>query len=331
MNLMENSQKINFSSIIFFSISALIFLFILSLCMGSVKISFSELISSFSDKESASYRILRFVRFPRAMAAFLCGTALSVSGLLIQSVLQNPLGSPNVLGMNSGAGFFVILWTAFFSESFYFLPLAAFLGAFLSLLLVTVLGKKAGSSKHSILLAGVALNTFLVAISDGITVLIPDTIFSRNSFKIGTLSGVQMNLLIPAGTVIILSLILSFLIHNRLEILSLGDESATSLGMNVERNRFLFLILSALLCGAGISFAGLVGFVGLIVPHSARMILGGNQMKKLIPLTAILGADLVLLCDLISRLPSHELPVGILLSILGGPYFFYLLVKNGKK
>ena len=308
-------------------LAILLLLIFFSLSFGAVQIPLSEIFSSLNEPESATYRILRFIRLPRTLGAILCGTALSVSGLLIQSVLQNPLGSPNVLGMNSGAGLCVILCGAFFERAL-FLPAAAFFGAFASLLFVSILSKKAGASKSSIILSGVALNAFLIAACDAITILIPDTVYAKNSFRIGTLAGVQMDTLVPAAALIFSSLVLAFFLRNRIEILSLGDESAATLGMHVGRTRFFILILASVLCGAGISFAGLVGFVGLIVPHSARMILGGTEMKKLIPFAAVLGAILVLLCDLISRLPSHELPVGILLSAIGGPYFFFLLIKT---
>lgn len=311
-----------------FSICALLLLTLLSLCSGAVKVRPTEILTILEDKSSASYRIMRFIRIPRTLGAVLCGSALAVSGLLIQSVLHNPLGSPNVLSMNSGASLTVVLFSALLPGSFALFPLAAFSGAFATLIAVVALGKKAGSSKHSIILSGVAMNAFLTAVADAITVFSPTSVFSRNSFRIGSLSGVQMNIILPAGIVILASLSVAFILRNRIEILSIGDEAALSLGLDVEKMRFLVLILSSLLCGSAISFAGTIGFVGLIVPHSCRMILGGNEMKKLLPLTAVSGSILVLVCDTVSRLGPHEIPSGIFLSAIGGPYFFFLLVRE---
>lgn len=319
----------------------LFILMIFSLCLGSVLISLQELINSISDSESSFYRIIRFIRLPRIFSAILCGSALSVSGVLIQNTLQNPLGSPNVLGMNAGAGFFVIL-IASFSTSAQLLPIFAFLGAFFTLLLVTFLGKKVGGNqglaKHSLLLSGVALNAFLTALADGINVLIPDSIYSRATFRIGSLANIQTDVMFFAGIIIFLSILASFFLKNHLDILNLGDESAKSLGLNVEKIRFFALLLSALLCGAGISFAGLIGFVGLIVPHCSRILCKKFKSEKsrtgsLILVSVLLGSNLVLLCDLISRIAfaPYELPVGILLSLIGGVFFFYLLMKNRRK
>ena len=312
------------------TVAAIFLLVVLSLCLGAVHISFAELQASLSgDTSLPAYKILRYVRIPRVCAAILCGMALSASGAIIQSVLHNPLGSPNVLGMNAGAGLAVILCAAFVPFAPRVLPFAAFLGAFGTLLLVCALGKHAGNSKAAVLLAGVAANTCFVALADAVTVFVPDTIYSRAAFKIGSLSGVQLPVLAPAAVVIVLAIVTAFLLRNELDVLALGDESAHALGLPVGAMRFCALILAALLCGAGISFAGLVGFVGLIVPHCARMFVG-SEMRRLLPASVLLGAALVLLCDLLSRLvfAPHELPVGILLSVIGGPFFVMLLLKK---
>lgn len=311
---------------------AILVLIALSLCLGAVRVSVSDVCAVFGgDTASVAYKIVRFVRLPRVVAAVLCGAALASSGAIIQSVLRNPLGSPNVLGMNAGAGLCVIVCAAFVPFAPKLLPLAAFVGALLTLLLVCALGKRAGGSKASVLLSGVAATTFFTALADAVTVFVPDTIYSRTAFKIGSLSGVQLNVLAPAAVVIVLSIIIAFFLRHELDILALGDETSQSLGLPVGAVRFCALVLAALLCGAGISFAGLVGFVGLIVPHCARAFVGGD-MRHLLPASALLGAALVLLCDMLSRLvfAPYELPVGILLSLIGGPFFVVLLLKERK-
>lgn len=311
-------------------ILALFLLILLSLCLGAVHISYGELLSVLrGEREGTAYKIIRFVRFPRVCAAILCGSALAASGAIIQSVFHNPLGSPNVLGMNAGAGLSVILCAAFVPFAPRLLPFAAFSGAFVTLLLVCALGRRVGNSKATVLLAGVAANAFFVALADAVTVFVPDTIYSRTAFKIGSLSGVQMPVLVPAGIVIVISIVIAFFLRHELDVLALGDDTAHSLGLSVDAMRFAALVLAALLCGAGISFAGLVGFVGLIVPHCARRFVGA-EMRNLLPASVCLGAVLVLLCDLLSRLvfAPYELPVGILLSMIGGPFFVFLLLKK---
>ncbi|MBQ6781166.1 MAG: iron ABC transporter permease [Treponema sp.] len=325
---MKNAHRLSAFYVLTFC--AIIVLVMLSFSLGAVHISFAELTAALcGDTAGSAYKILRFVRLPRVCAAVLCGAALAASGAIIQSVLHNPLGSPNVLGMNAGAGLSVMVCAAFFPFVPNLLPFAAFFGAFVTLLLVCALGKHAGNSKTAVLLSGVAANTFFIALTDAVTVFVPDTIHSRTAFKIGSLSGVQMNVLVPAAVVIILSVIIAFFLRDELDVLALGDESAHSLGLPVGAVRFCALVLAALLCGAGISFAGLVGFVGLIVPHCARVFVGG-EMRRLLPASVLLGAALVLLCDLLSRLvfAPYELPVGILLSVIGGPFFVVLLLKE---
>ena len=311
---------------------SLVVLVVLSLCLGAVRLSPTTLLEALhGDETSAAYKILRYVRLPRTVAALLCGVALASSGAIIQSVLHNPLGSPNVLGMNAGAGLAGLVCAAWLPAATFALPLAAFFGAFCTLLLVCALGKKAGGAKASVLLAGVAVSTFFTALADCIIVLIPDTIYSRAGFKIGSLSGVQLAVLAPAAIVIALSFAVAFALRHEFDVLALGDESAQSLGLPVGAVRLAALVLAALLCGAGISFTGLVGFVGLIVPHCARFFVG-SSMKALLPLSALLGAVLVLLCDLLSRLlfAPYELPVGILLSLIGGVFFIVLLLREKK-
>lgn len=316
---------------------ALFVLFILiiaSLCLGAVNVPISEsvrAIFSFSEDSNAQ-KIVRFVRLPRTLAAILCGSSLSVSGAIVQTTLQNPLGSPSVLGMNAGAALFVIA-LSIFSASVVFLPLSAFLGAFLTLLAVLFMGKKAGGklalSRSSVLLSGIAANAFLSALSDALNALVPDTVYSRSVFRIGSLSGVQMEIVEAAGVVSIVAIFGAILFSPALDILYLGDESARTLGLNTQKTRSISLILASILCGSAVSVAGLISFVGLIVPHVVRLFAKKNSSAIFIS-SAILGADLVLFCDLASRLvfAPYELPVGVPLSLLGGPFFFALLVKR---
>ncbi|MBE6950945.1 MAG: iron ABC transporter permease [Ruminococcaceae bacterium] len=275
-------------------------------------------------------RIFWYARFPRTMACLLAGAALSAAGCVIQNVLANPLASPNIIGVNAGAGLAVTVCCAFGAVSGWIIAGAAFGGAFAAVLLVSLAAKMVGASRTTVILAGVAVNAFLGAVSDAVTNLVPDAAVLSSDFRVGGFGGVVSARLIPAGVLIVLALGAVFALHNELEILSLGEDTARSLGMNAARMRTLFLALAALLCGAAVSFAGLLGFVGLIVPHAVRRF-AGNECRRLLPLCALWGGAFVTVCDLMARLlfRPQELPVGILLSALGGPFFLYILSKRG--
>lgn len=300
-----------------------------SLFLGAAMLSPMELLSGTG---TVAGRIFWYARFPRTMACLLAGAALSAAGCVIQNVLANPLASPNIIGVNAGAGLAVTVCCAFGAVSGWIIAGVAFGGAFAAVLLVSLAAKMVGASRTTVILAGVAVNAFLGAVSDAVTNLVPDAAVMSSDFRVGGFGGVVSARLIPAGVLIVLALGAVFALHNELEILSLGEDTAKSLGMNAARMRTIFLALAALLCGAAVSFAGLLGFVGLIVPHAVRRF-AGNECRRLLPLCALWGAAFVTVCDLLSRLAfrPQELPVGILLSILGGPFFLYILAKRGTK
>ncbi|MEG0753447.1 MAG: iron ABC transporter permease [Angelakisella sp.] len=303
---------------------------VLSLCLGSVPIPLRQFFTVFQgDSSSASARILLYVRLPRTVAALFAGAGLAGAGVIIQSLLNNPLASPNIIGVNAGAGFFAVLCCALFPAVPQFVPFGAFLGALLAVLLVYAVAKRTGASRLTIVLAGVAVNSFLNAGTDTVHTFIPDALVGSNAFRIGGLSGLSVQTLRPACMMIALALVFAFLLRNELDILSLGDETAASLGLAVKRYRFLLLIAASCLAGASVSFAGLLGFVGLIVPHTARFLVG-SEARWLLPLSALMGAALLTICDLLARLvfAPYELPVGILLSFLGAPFFIWLLLHQ---
>jgi len=213
------------------------------------------------------------------------------------------------------------------------LPLAAFAGALFTTLLVYFIAKKTGASRITIILSGVAVSSFISAITDTILTLWSDTAISRTSFLIGGLSGVTMDMIKLPGVLILISFILLLILSYDMNVLSLGDDMAKSLGLNVAKYRFAFIVLSSLLSGSAISFAGLLGFVGLIVPHAARFIIGYDS-RLLVPVSALVGSLFTLLCDILARtlFAPYEVPVGIIMSFLGGPSSFtYYLNRGGKQ
>lgn len=302
-----------------------------SLCLGGAGLSLSQLWDALlCGPGTTAGRIFWYIRLPRTAACLLAGAALSAAGCVIQNVLSNPLASPNIIGINAGAGLAVTVCCALGAMSGWVIAGAAFSGAFLAVMLVSLAGRLAGGSRTSTILAGVAVNAFLGAISDSLTNLIPDAAVLSGSFRMGGFGSLSHTRLIPAGILILLALGLVLLLANELEVLSLGEETARSLGLNAAGMRALFLALAALLCGAAVSFAGLLGFVGLIVPHAVRRF-AGTRCRHLLPLCVLWGGAFVTVCDLCARLLflPQELPVGILLSALGGPFFLWLLFRQG--
>ena len=274
-------------------------------------------------------RIFWYVRLPRTLACLLAGAALAVSGAVIQGVLHNKLASPGIIGVNAGAGLAVTVCCAAGFLSGWAVAGAAFAGAMAAVLLVVGLARKTGASRTTVILAGVAVNAVLNALSEALTRLIPEIAMMSSEFRVGGFSAVSYPRLIPAGVLILASLIAVLTLCNELDVLDLGEEMAQGLGLSVQRTRSVFLILAALLAGSAVSFAGLLGFVGLLVPHGVRKLVGGEN-RHVLPLCALGGAGFVTLCDLACRMlfAPYELPVGIGMSVLGGPFFLVLLLRR---
>ena len=294
-----------------------------SLFLGAAALAPAELLTGTA---TAAGRIFWYVRVPRTAACLLAGAALSAAGFVIQNVLGNPLASPNIIGVNAGAGLAVTVCCAAGCLSGWAVAAAAFGGAFLAVLVVSAAARLAGAAPTTVILAGVAINATLGAMSDTVTNLVPDAGVLSSDFRVGGFGAVTTARLIPAGLLILLALGAALLLTNELEVLSLGDDTARSLGLNASRMRTVFLALAAVLCGSAVSFAGLLGFVGLIVPHAVRRF-AGTGCRRVLPLCALWGGTFVTVCDLAARLAFRpkELPVGILLSALGGPFFLYIL------
>jgi iron complex transport system permease protein len=303
----------------------------LSICIGSSRMSLGDVFRHlFIEKESTSHRILLQIRLPRTTAAALVGCCLAVSGCLLQGIMGNPLASPNILGISSGAGLAVVVILILMPDYYFLVTPAAFLGAFFTTFLVYLLAWKGGASPLRLVLSGVAVSSFLGAGSNTLMTLYPDRIQNVIGFMVGSLSQVtwaDVNRLWPYA---LFGFIGANIMANRLNILQLGDETAVSLGLKTERTRWVFIVISSLLAAASVSIVGLLGFVGLIVPHLTRLIIGNNA-RYLIPGSALLGALLVVLCDLLGRtlIRPLELPVGIIMALMGAPFFLYLLRKGG--
>ena len=296
---------------------------VLGVLFGSTHLSFSDIVNAIRNgfDSSPEARIFGFVRLPRTVASLVCGGALAVSGAVIQNVLNNRLASPSVIGVNSGAGLAVTLCTAFGIFGGWQLPLFSFIGAFLTVMLVSLGAKKWGASRGTVILIGVALNSLLGAISDSIVTFIPEVGVMSNA--------VTYSVVLVVLCAVAVGFIFLLLLSNDLDVIQLGEGSAKSLGMNVRFTRTVLLMLAALLAGCAVSIAGLLSFVGLIVPHIVRRLSDGKSIH-LIALSGLFGGGFVSLCDTFARtvFSPYEIPVGIIMAFLGAPFFIFLLLKG---
>ncbi|MDL2238341.1 iron ABC transporter permease [Christensenellaceae bacterium OttesenSCG-928-K19] len=301
-------------------------LFIVSMTKGAASVS---LVDVTNDMDIQTYNIIMYIRLPRTIAGLLSGAALAVSGLLLQTTLNNRLASPGIVGVNAGAGLFVVAAAILFPAVLQTKYLAAFAGALVTVLIIYAIARKTGATRVTLLLAGVAVGSLLSAFSDALVTLHPQVLPDKNAFFIGGFASVSSQSVMWAWPFIAFGLLIAVLLNRRLDVLALGDEMAASLGVRVELCRFLSILSAAALAAGAVSMAGLIGFVGLIVPNLVRMITPGGH-RFTIPLAALLGAALVLFCDILARLLfiPYEIPVGILLSVIGAPFFIYILFKK---
>ena len=305
----------------------------LSLCVGSQGVALPRLLAALraGDPADPVRRIVLYVRLPRMAAGLCCGAAMAVAGALLQAVLNNAMASPNVIGVNAGAGFFALLAGVLLPQRA--VPGAAFAGALVTALLIYLLALRAGLARTTLVLAGLAVSGILTAGVNTMRLLFPEGVTGADGFLIGGLSGVSLTAVGSALPCLAAGLVLARFLAPELNILALGEQTAASLGLPVGRTRLASILAAALLAGAAVSFAGLISFVGLLVPHIARRLVGVDH-RVLLPACALLGAIFLLVCDTAARtlFAPYELPVGILRNVIGGVCFRYLLLgrKRGR-
>lgn len=304
---------------------------LLSVRLGSVELGGEAFLGGLLGRPGyEKYTLILYqLRLPRIIGAVLAGAGLSLSGLLLQNVTGNDLAGPNIIGVNAGAGFAVILLLFLAPGTVLWTPVAAFVGAFLTTLLIVFTARKLNGARSTVILAGIAVTAVLNAGISFLAMLDSDVLVAYNDFSIGGLSAVSWKQLGIPALIIGCSLLLTAYFGRQINILCLGDSLAMSLGVNVRQLRLVTLIVASASAAAVVSFAGLLGFVGLVVPHICRKLWGG-ELRRLLPLTALTGAILVLAADLAGRVlfaPS-EISVGIVMALLGGPFFFALLLTR---
>lgn len=305
---------------------------LLGLRYGGADLTIKEVWTGlFAQSDETLSLILRSIRLPRVLGGVLAGVGLAVSGVLLQSVTDNPLAGPSIIGVSSGAGLAMMLFL-FFAPAFSSLsPLVAFLGAMLAAVCIVGISTRLSGGKVTPILVGLALSTLCNAVISLCSLLDSEVLITYNYFSIGGLSGLRgKTLWLPFG-MILFCLILSLCLAPKLSALSLGDSVARGLGIRVGRLRGISMICAAASAAAVVSFAGLLGFVGLIVPHIARKLVG-HQVPYLLPVSALLGGALVVLADTLGRtlFAPSEIPVGIVMALLGAPFFLSILIGRGR-
>ncbi len=309
----------------------LILLMLLSLRFGSTYLTSRQFFGGpFRRPEHRSTAVILYaVRLPRMLGGVLAGAGLALSGTLLQRVTDNPLAAPNILGINAGAGFAVILCLSVIPAYTAVLPFAAFLGAMLVALGILAVSRRVGMDKLTVMLCGVAFGALFGAGISFLSVLDTDALASYADFSVGGLQGVTLKDLCLPAPIILLCLIGALLLSRKLQLFCLGDSLANALGVSVKRIRLVALLLAAASAAAAVSFAGLLGFVGLLVPHICRRLVK-NDARREILLSPVAGGILLLSADLTGRLifSPTEVPVGIFTALLGVPFFLTLLIRR---
>ena len=311
-------------------VTLLITTFFLSLLLGSSDLTISECIKGlFSSSNTTASIIMKNIRLPRVLGGMFAGIGLAVSGSLLQSITRNDLASPNIIGVNSGAGLITILFLSIFPGLVNYMAFGSFIGAFITTLLILIISYKIGNSKVSIILSGIVITTLLNACISLISLIDNDVLDSYKYFSIGSLNGLNIGQLIIPIILIVISLTVSIIIAPKSEILIVGDSLAKSLGLRVNLVKIITLLCASMLAAAVVSYAGLLGFVGLIVPHISRK-LNGESLKENIITSSLVGGILVIVADTLGRVLLYptEIPVGIVMAFIGCPFFMYLLLRR---
>lgn len=310
----------------------LCFFSIVALGVGSAGYSLAQVLQAlFYDTTGSAHIVVFNLRLPRLLMAILVGASLSVSGALLQAVMRNPLADPGIIGVSAGAATAATTVMLLFPSLITSVPLFAFGGAALACVLIYILAWQGGVDPVRIILSGVAINTVLGAYNAFLQLLNSDNLANILAFMNGSLSGRSWDQVYIISIYASLGLLLAFSCIKSANILQLGDEMATSLGVNVSFLRIFISAVGAFLAAATVATAGMIGFVGLVVPHLARMLVGSDY-KALLPVSTLLGANLLLAADTLGRtlIPGMEIPVGIVMAVTGGPFFLYMLRKSGK-
>ena len=305
---------------------------LIGISCGIADLSWQELKDGlFLGVQSENYRIVYLIRMPRVFCGILAGTNLALAGCILQGILRNPLADPGSIGVTAGAGLFAMVIMIILPEITNLVPIAAFIGAMVAVAIVFAISWQLGVQPLRMILAGVAVAAFFGGAQTALMVFYSDRIQSTINWMAGGFQGASWSHVSMILPYTLLGLAAVFFISRWLNALQLGEDTARSIGLPVEKIRFVLLILAALLAASAVSVAGMLGFVGLVIPHMVRLVTG-SDFDYLLPCSAIWGAAFVSMTDSAARLALApvEVPVGVFMSFFGAPFFLYLLKKGMK-
>jgi iron complex transport system permease protein len=314
--------------------------FLVNLNLGSLSIEPIDVIKTLIGQGSKSHEIAIFkLRLPRIVIAILVGTALATAGTILQGVTKNDLADSGILGINSGAALFIVVYIYIMNGNVYdgisnmtifTMPIVALCGAIFGAFLIYILAWKNGINSSRLLLIGIGINVAFTSLLTMFQLKFTTQEFNRvMAWTSGSIWGASWKYVLAILPFIIIVMALTIYKSRYLDVLNLGDEVATGLGVKVEKERRILIIYSVILAGVATSVAGSIGFLGLVAPHIARKLVGPKH-KKLIPTAALVGTLILLIADTIARnlIAPMEIPVGIVVAIIGVPYFIYLMLAE---
>lgn len=312
------------------TVFVLCFTILISLRIGSIDVSFKELIDGmFLNKQSNNFLIIRDLRMPRVLSAVLIGGNLAVAGALLQTTMKNPLADPGIIGISSGASLGAIAVMVIFTDLIKYKIIIAFIGGIIAACLVYLIGEDKGFSPVRIILAGVCVNSILNALSSMVTVFNSAGVSSIQTWLLGSLVNVTWNDFKILALYTIVGIALCLLVIKSCDLMGLGDKTAQSLGLNVNRVRVMITFVAVFLTSISTGVGGVISFVGLVIPHICRFLIGSSH-KFLIPFSYFMGGFLLLVADTVSRniFRPYEISVGLTMCLVGGPFFIYILRRS---
>lgn len=338
MNMLEKSSShliVYRLAVISIATVILIFVIVLGVMIGTIQFSVSEILGMIKGQLRGELvnQIIINVRMPRVITGMFVGMNLAVAGVLLQGILRNPMASPNIIGVNAGAGLAAVIIMTVLPGKIGAIPIASFIGAMSAAFLIYLLSNASRrKSTIYIVLAGIAVSNLMSAATSALMMINSDLLEITYSWLLGSLSGRSWTAVHTIWPYSMVALIVALFISPKVNLFGLGDEVATSVGLPIRFYRVLIMLTAAVLAGSAVSVAGTIGFVGLIAPHSARLLIG-NDHRYLVPLSALFGAILLIASDTVARTVFQpvELSVGIITSMLGAPFFLLLLYNKDKE
>jgi iron complex transport system permease protein len=339
MNQLEMKKKKKLSAVLVFIVALIVVMFFVSLSTGVIKIAPSDVIKTFLNQGTDRQELVLFdFRLPGIVLALLIGAGLAVSGVILQGITQNELADPGILGINTGAGLAVVLFLYFFKNqldptspfSFFIMPVAALVGAIVAAMLIYALAWKKGVNPVRLVLVGIGVNAGFAAFLTIFQLKMdPQDFRQATVWLTGDIWNANWNMVFALVPWMLILIPIALRKAHSLNVMNLGDEVASGLGTSVERERMFLLFVAVALAGAAVAAGGGIAFLGLVIPHIARKIMGPLH-QYIIPLSTLLGALLLMVSDTIGKnlLAPTEIPVGIIVSIISAPYFVFLLIRT---